>query len=234
MTKSSIDVANTTMRLAKIAGPSSGSSTSRIACRRVAPRSRAASSYWVPMADEAAANDDHDERQRERDVTEQLRGEAAGDAGVDLREHEEQRDADHDLGRHEREQHQAVRPGRRAGPASDAGRSPSPRRSGYGDQHRTAPRAAACSSSRCCSVVVVPHRRRAGRPSTSGTTRAGTSSGCARVERDAHATSTGQQRPQDVQPRDDGQPASAAVGAADEPTEPAFIGHGRPLLRGWW
>lgn len=42
--KSSTEVANTTIRLAKIAGPSWGSSTIRSAWVRVAPRSRAASS----------------------------------------------------------------------------------------------------------------------------------------------------------------------------------------------
>ncbi len=44
-TKSSIDSAKTISRLARIAGISSGSSTSRIACDGLAPRSRAASSY---------------------------------------------------------------------------------------------------------------------------------------------------------------------------------------------
>ena len=50
MTKSSTEVANVTIRLAKIAGPSCGSSTSRNDCSRVAPRSRAASSCCMPMA----------------------------------------------------------------------------------------------------------------------------------------------------------------------------------------
>ena len=50
ITKSSIEPANTTIRLAKIAGPNNGSNTRRIACIRFAPRSRAASSYCGPIA----------------------------------------------------------------------------------------------------------------------------------------------------------------------------------------
>src|ERR1700753_3782425 len=50
-TKSSIDSANTISRLATIAGISSGTSTRRSACTGVAPRSRAASSYWLPIDD---------------------------------------------------------------------------------------------------------------------------------------------------------------------------------------
>src|SRR5947209_10156388 len=48
-TKSSIDSANTISMLARIAGISSGSRTSRIAAQEVAPRSRAASSYSGPI-----------------------------------------------------------------------------------------------------------------------------------------------------------------------------------------
>ena len=49
MTKSSIEIAKTIIRLAKIAGSSSGSSTSRSASQGVAPRSAAASSYCRPI-----------------------------------------------------------------------------------------------------------------------------------------------------------------------------------------
>ncbi len=48
-TKSSIDSANTISVLDRIAGMSSGTSTSRTAWIGEAPRSRAASSYWVPI-----------------------------------------------------------------------------------------------------------------------------------------------------------------------------------------
>ncbi len=48
-TKSSMDSANTMSMLARIAGMSSGSRTSRRAAHEVAPRSRAASSYWGPI-----------------------------------------------------------------------------------------------------------------------------------------------------------------------------------------
>ena len=48
-TKSSIESANTISMLDRIAGNSSGTSTSRIAPAEVAPRSRAASSYWGPI-----------------------------------------------------------------------------------------------------------------------------------------------------------------------------------------
>ena len=49
MTKSSIDVANTIIRLANTAGPSSGSRIVRTACNGVAPRSWAASSRSLPI-----------------------------------------------------------------------------------------------------------------------------------------------------------------------------------------
>src|ERR1700676_1289201 len=48
ITKSSITPENTSTALAKMAGASSGSMTRRVACRRLAPRPAAASSYWRP------------------------------------------------------------------------------------------------------------------------------------------------------------------------------------------
>src|SRR5580693_1881360 len=49
MTKSSITPEKTSTALAKMAGPSSGSMTRRMAWNRLAPRSAAASSYWRPI-----------------------------------------------------------------------------------------------------------------------------------------------------------------------------------------
>ena len=74
MTKSSIDVANTIMKLAKIAGPSSGSSTVRSACVR--RRAEVLRGFLVvaPDREEPTADDHDDVRQRERDVAEDLRG----------------------------------------------------------------------------------------------------------------------------------------------------------------
>src|ERR1700722_4883059 len=48
MTKSSITPEKTRTALAKMAGPSNGRMTRRRACKRLAPRSAAASSYWRP------------------------------------------------------------------------------------------------------------------------------------------------------------------------------------------
>ena len=49
ITKSSIEMANTIIRLERIAGSSSGSSTSHSVSHGVAPRSAAASSYCRPI-----------------------------------------------------------------------------------------------------------------------------------------------------------------------------------------
>ena len=54
ITKSSIEIAKTMIPLATIAGTSIGSSASRTAWMREAPRSRAASSYWGPIASSRA------------------------------------------------------------------------------------------------------------------------------------------------------------------------------------
>src|SRR5262249_62072985 len=49
ITKSSIEMANTIIRLERIAGSSSGSSTSLSVSQGVAPRSAAAPSHWRPI-----------------------------------------------------------------------------------------------------------------------------------------------------------------------------------------
>ncbi len=62
----------------------------------------------LPDRDEAAAHDHDDVRDRECHLTDDLRIRAEVDAGQHLEEEQQQRDAHHDLGGDEREQHERV------------------------------------------------------------------------------------------------------------------------------
>ena len=118
ITKSSIEIAKTMIALATIAGTSIGSSASRSAWSRDAPRSRAASSYSGPIASS---------RPRTMITTKTSENvmwpiacadRAERDEGQQVHEDEEERRPHDDLGRHERRERDAARASRRRARAS--------------------------------------------------------------------------------------------------------------------
>ena len=200
-TKSSIDSAKATSRLAAIAGASSGSSTRRDDVQRRRAEVGGRLLDVAPDRRQAPAHDQHDPRERERHLADHLRRRAQPDEAERGREEQEHADREDELGRHQRQQHQR--------------RSPTPAPRPAPAPHARAPArcpAASRSASTCAASTQAVLQRRlqrrvvedaerrvlpepAQRPALQRRARA------ALVEGEADRQQHRQQRPQDVDPR---------------------------------